>query len=313
MKHIFIVNPHAGKQSCEALVRTSVAPYQQDYDIEIYVKQHRGDSYEVVRRYRDLYPDEELRFYACGGDGTLREVAYALMGLDGVAFTSFACGSGNDYVKYYGGPDRFRQVKPLLDGTLDRIDMMTVNDNAPGSYGPDKVYAMNATHFGLDYRVAATMNRLRRHRLLGGSLCYPASVAEAFVGGMRTRCRVYADGELLNPSGELLLCTVAHGICVGGSYHCAPRSSNSDGLLEVCLVHPVSRLRFLTLMSAYQHGTHLDDPRFSRYIVYRQARHVVIEGGDDFGVSLDGELYLSPTVDVRVVPQTLSFIVPNEE
>ena len=48
MKHIFIVNPHAGKQSCEALVRTSVAPYQQDYDIEIYVKQHRGDSYEVV-------------------------------------------------------------------------------------------------------------------------------------------------------------------------------------------------------------------------------------------------------------------------
>lgn len=301
MKHIFIVNPHAGVQSCETNVRRSLQPFDGQIDYEIYVKQYRGDSLEVVRRYREQYPDEELRFYACGGDGTLREVALAVRGVEGVAFTSFAQGSGNDYVKYYGGPDEFRDVGRLLRGTVREIDYMHVDEDS---------FALNATHFGLDFKVARAMDKLRRVPLLGGRLCYPTAVAWAFFTGMRNRCTVWADGEKLN-DGRLLLCTAANGTHVGGSYRCAPRSHNDDGLIEVCLVKPAPRIKFLTLMGEYQRGTHLDNPAFERYIVYRRAHSLVIEGPKDFGVSLDGELYYASHIEVRNIPHALRFIVPE--
>lgn len=300
MKHIFIVNPHAGAQSCEDVVRQSLKPYDGRVDYEIYVKQYRGDSREVVLKYRQRYPGEELRFYACGGDGTLREVALAVYGVQGVTFTSFAHGSGNDYVKYYGGPEEFRDVDRLFHGEVKEIDLMQVDNDS---------YALNATHFGFDFRVARTMDKLRRMPLLGKRFCYPTAVAWNFLTGMRNRCTVWADGEQLN-DGRLLLCTAANGTHVGGSYCCAPRSRNDDGLIELCLVKPASRFKFLRLMNDYQRGTHLDNPRFARYIEYRRVHSLVIDGPQGFGVSLDGELYYASHIEVKNMARVLRFVVP---
>ena len=320
MKHIFIVNPHAGPTSCEAFVRQSVQPYTDRYNIDIYVKQYVGDSYNTVRRYRDDNPGEELRFYACGGDGTLREVAIACIGVDDVAFTSFACGSGNDYVKYYGGPDNFRDIGRLLEGTPVPIDMMHVRGNQPGAscknYDRDDdartTWAMNATHFGLDSRVASIMTRIRRVPLIGKKAAYPTGVLVGFLTAMRNRCTVYADGVQLN-TGKILLCTACNGSHVGGSYHCAPRSQNDDGLLEVCLVRPLfPRVRFLGLMNIYKRGEHLDDPRISKHITYCRATTLTIDGPKGFYISLDGEIFHSTHTEVVNHRHAVQFIKPKE-
>ena len=312
MKHIFIVNPHAGARSCEALVREALQAYDGVVDYEIYVKQHRGDSHEVVRCYRADYPEEQLRFYACGGDGTLREVAIACIGVENVAFTAFAQGSGNDYVKYYGGPDEFRNVGRLLRGTPTPIDMMRVK--SPGNV---ETWAMNATHFGLDAKVARTMHRLRRVPLIGKGMAYPTAVAWGFLTGMKNKCSVWADGERISGSGgnafdSILLCTAANGTHVGGSYCCAPNSRNDDGLMEVCLVRPLSRLRFLRMMNGYKQGTHLDDPKFKPYITYVRARRMTIEGPEGFGISLDGEIYPATHIEVENIPHAVDIIRPEQ-
>ena len=311
MKHIFIVNPHAGSKSCEALVREALRAYDGKVDYEIYVKQRRGDSHEVVRRYRANYPEEELRFYACGGDGTLREVAIACIGVEGVAFTSFAQGSGNDYVKYYGGPDEFRDVGRLLRGTVTPIDMMKVR-----SEGEEVTWAMNATHFGLDAKVAQTMHRLRRLPLIGKGMAYPTAVAWGFLTGMKNKCIVWADGERISGNDDkafdhILLCTAANGTHVGGSYCCAPNSRNNDGLMEVCLVRPLSRMRFLRMMNGYKQGTHLNDPMFKPYITYVRARHITIDGPEGFCVSLDGEILPATHIEVENIQHAVKFIVPD--
>ena len=318
MKHIFIVNPYAGPESCEPFVRQSLEPFRSSYDIEIFVKQQVGDSYDTVRRFRATYPDEELRFYACGGDGTLREVAIACVGVENVAFTSYACGSGNDYVKYYGGPKAFRDVRRLLEGTPVFIDMMKVTGdnntatdrNYDGDANANTTWAMNATHFGLDARVARTMDKVRRVPLIGKKMAYPTAVLWGFLTGMKNECTVWADGEQLNDK-KMLLCTVADGIYVGGSYYCAPNSKNDDGLLEVCLVRPVSRLKFIRLMNVYKEGRHLSDDRYNSIITYRQARHVTIEGPEGFCVSLDGELFYSRHIEVDNINHAVRFIKPS--
>jgi len=333
MRHVFIVNPHAGAQSCEALVREVLRPFQGQIDCDVYVKQYRGDSLEVVQRYRNQYPGEELRFYACGGDGTLREVAIACIGVSHVAFTAFAQGSGNDYVKYYGGAANFRQVERLLNGTPTPIDMMRVRSCGNDNDAEEISWALNATHFGLDAKVAVTMDKLRRMPFIGKRCAYPTSVVWGFLTGMKNKCNVWADGRRISlPTNhrhsdtcddiiqghddikegydDILLCTAANGTHVGGSYCCAPRSLNDDGQLEVCLVHPIARHKFLSMMKGYKQGRHLDDPRFAPYLTYLRAQTLTIEGPQGFCVSLDGEILSATHIEIENIRHAVTFIKP---
>ncbi len=105
----------------------------------------------------------------------------------------------------------------------------------------------------------------------------------------------------------MLLCTVANGQYVGGSYRCAPRSLSDDGLAEICLVKPVSRLRFLKLMNAYKAGSHLEDPRFEGVVFYRRGRVIEVSGKPGFMVSLDGEIVEGTSFRVEVIHGGLQF------
>lgn len=299
MKHIFIVNTVAGEHSCLEEVKKAIANESEAIDYELFTPNSAKDNVSQIKEYLEAHPDEEVRFYACGGDGTLNKVASGIYGYPNASLAVLAYGSGNDYIKYYADLKAFRNVENAMHGTEKRIDIMQVNGR----------FAINATHFGLDSVVAKVMHKIRRYPIIGGKMCYPIAVLRAFLTGMRTKCTVYADGEKLN-DGKICLCTIANGKYVGGSYKCAPRSLNDDGLLEVCLIKPVSRIKFALLKKSYTHGTHLDNPKFKDIIVYRRAKQVVIEGGKGFCVSLDGEILKGERIVVENKQQAIRFVVP---
>ncbi|MBO7460383.1 MAG: hypothetical protein J6T53_05725 [Bacteroidales bacterium] len=299
MKHIFIVNTVAGEHSCLEEVKKAIANESEAIDYELFTPNSAKDNVSQIKEYLEAHPDEEVRFYACGGDGTLNKVASGIYGYPNASLAVLAYGSGNDYIKYYADLKAFRNVENAMHGTEKRIDIMQVNGR----------FAINATHFGLDSVVAKVMHKIRRYPIIGGKMCYPIAVLRAFLTGMRTKCTVYADGEKLN-EGKICLCTIANGKYVGGSYKCAPRSLNDDGWLEVCLIKPVSRIKFALLKKSYTHGTHLDNPKFKDIIVYRRAKQVVIEGGKGFCVSLDGEVLNSERIVVDNKQQAIRFVVP---
>lgn len=300
MKHIFMVNTVAGKHSCLDEVKEAVSRDRNFSDYEIYTPESASDNTDFIKKYLEEHPDEETRFYACGGDGTANKVASGVVGHPNASMTILAHGSGNDYIKYYADLQTFQNTDKVLHGEEHKVDIMKANDR----------YALNATHFGLDAVVAKAMNKIRRHTIFGGKLCYPFAVVWGFLTGMRTQCTVYADGEKLN-DGKICLCTVANGKYVGGSYKCAPKSKNDDGLLEVCLVKPLSRFRFPFLIKTYTEGSHLDNPKFKNLIVYRRAKQVVIEGGKNFCVSLDGEIMEAQRIVVDNLKQSIRFVAPK--
>ena len=300
MKHIFIVNTVAGEHSCLDEVMKAIANEKEVIDYEIFTPNSAKDNIDKIKAYLEAHPDEEVRFYACGGDGTINKVSSGIYGYPNASLAVLAYGSGNDYIKYYADLQTFRDVEKVMHGTEKRVDIMQVNNR----------FALNATHFGLDSKVAKTMHIIRRYPIIGGKMCYPIAVFWAFLTGMRTRCTVYADGEKLN-DGKICLCTIANGRYVGGSYKCAPRSQNDDGWLEVCLIKPISRFKFMKLKKSYTVGEHLDDPQFKDIIVYRRAKQVVIEGKKGFCVSLDGEILEGEKIVVENKPQAIRFIVPE--
>lgn len=299
MKHIFVINPLAGRKSVEPLLRSRLQPYLGSHDIELHVTAAPGDASDILRLSRARY-DGPLRFYACGGDGTLGELVNGAYGLRDTAVGCYPCGSGNDYVKYYGGVAPFLDLDRQFAASVEHVDLMRVGSSL----------AINMVDFGLDSKVAEAMERVRRKPLLGGPNAYVTGVVAALLQPLASRCKVWADSERLN-GDRLLLCTVACGQYVGGSYRAAPRSDNADGLLEVCLAKPLSRLRLLQLMGPYRHGRHLDDPRFRQLLVYRQARRVRLKAERPFTLLLDGEIERHQEVEIEVLPRAMPFLVPK--
>ena len=151
---------------------------------------------------------------------------------------------------------------------------------------------------------------VRRKKLIGGKNAYTTSVIAALFKGMKNQCRVTVDGKLLNPAEKLLLCTVANGQYVGGSFRCAPRSVDCDGWLEVCLVRPVSRIRFMQLIKDYTNGTHLNNPKFDGILEYSRGKRIEVNAPDGFVYSFDGELVAQSHFTIEVAHRAIRFAVP---
>lgn len=303
MKHIFVVNPAAGAKNALSFIQGEVTRLKARYDCDVYETTCHGDATRFVQSYLGAHPTERVRFYACGGDGTLNEVMSGLVGAENASFSCYPCGSGNDFVRYYGGASRFLSLEGLIEGQEQTIDALTDGQG----------YSMNVANFGFDYAVARAMTKVKRLPFLQGKNAYRFGVMQSLFTGLKNRAHVVADGEVLTDRDEFLLCTISNGGYVGGAYHCAPRSDNRDGLLEVCLVKPVSVMTLLQLMGAYRRGEHLDDPRFKRYIVYRRARTVEVTSTQPhFGYTLDGELVESGHFVMKVLPGALHFAVPKQ-
>lgn len=301
MKHYFIVNPAAGKQNSVDRLLAEIGRYTDRYDIEIHVTEAPHDATEFVRKRCAESPETELRFYACGGDGTLSEVVNGAIGFSNASVTCYPCGSGDDFVKYYGGREHFLDMEALLTAKDDPIDVLSINGS---------VYSINIVNFGFDTKVCKTMIKVRRKKIIGGKRAYVTGVVTALLTAMKNKCSVTADGELLNPKGKILLCTLANGSYVGGSFYCAPRSVNNDGLIDVALFRPLSRFTFVKLLPVYTKGGHLDDPRFQKYFEYRRVKSVHITAPEGFSLTVDGEILDGTEFTVSVLPKALRFAVP---
>ncbi len=299
MKHIFILNPAAGsgRSYQELMKELRECPEQ----ISVYETKYPGDAVRFIREYCRK-EREPVRFYACGGDGTIHEVAEGIVGFEQAEMSCYPCGSGNDFVKYYGGAERFRSLKGLIAADPVPIDLIRVGDR----------YSINVVNFGFDTCVAKTMIRMKNKKLIGGKRAYSYGVFKAVLTAMRNKAEIYADGELLNPDGKFLLCTAANGKYIGGAFQCAPRSLNDDGFMEVCMVKPVSRFRFIKLLPAYTAGRHLDDPRFQDIIQYRRCRTLEVKAPEGFAISVDGEIMEISRFICETVPGAIRFAVPPD-
>jgi len=127
MRHIFIINPAAGHRQHTAAVIGQIerACKARGVEYDVYLTAHAGHAVDIVRTAAKAHPDKALVFYACGGDGTLNEVATGVAELErqDCAFTAYPIGTGNDYVKMFkGGKAAFLQLEDLLDGTVVDVD-----------------------------------------------------------------------------------------------------------------------------------------------------------------------------------------------
>ncbi len=298
MKTYFIVNPASGKNDSTEEIAAVLKNSGLDY--EIYTTTAPCDGTEFVRRICNESKGTPVRFCACGGDGTLNEIVNGAAEYDFAEVTVYPCGSGNDFVKYYG-KERFMNIKALATAPAKPIDIIRVND----------MYSINIVNFGFDTVVAKTMEKVRKKAIIGGNNAYTTGVVKAVISGMKTKGTVYADGKAVNKNNVFTLCTVANGKYVGGKFQCAPRSVNDDGLLELCLVKKISRFTLIRLIGAYEKGQHLNDRRFDKIIHYLRCKKVEIKATKGFAVSVDGEIADGESFTIEILHNKIKFAIPD--
>lgn len=309
MKHVFVVNPHAGYHGCTTTITKMVEAYtdtHSDFQYHIYHTQCPGDATRWVRQYCTEHSQEAKRFYACGGDGTINEVLTGLMHQPNCQLSCMAFGSGNDFIKYYGTHADFNDLERLVEGTPHLVDVMQVTDSHSAIH-----YSINVCNFGFDAEVVRHMERVRRYPIIGGSNAYTTGIVLGLFGGMRTPINMQVDG---NPfyEGDILLCAMSNGRNYGGNYCCAPHAQNDDGLIDIGLFRPMSVFTLARLIGSYTDGSHLQHPAAKKYIRQSQCKRIDLQSRKPFWMAVDGELIEDTRFEIENIHHAITFVSPRK-
>lgn len=315
MKHIFVINPAAGKGQ-GLRMRENIESIAGKLGIEpiFYNTRGIGDAKEFVKEFCDKNSEDELlRFYSCGGDGTLNEVVNGTFGIKNAEIAAFPAGTGNDFVRNFDGKD-FADIESQMLGESIPIDLIYYEyelcEKNNGVFDTSG-YGINMFNIGFDADVVDITQKYKKIPFLEGHLAYLAGVFKTFIFMKGIDVTVKCDGEIAY-DGELLLTALANGAYCGGGVKGVPTARVDDGLMDVSMIKRISRLNFAKLFPEYKDGSHLNNPKAMNVIKIKQGKSVSIESRKEpFTISVDGEIVYSKKLELKVVPMAANFVIPN--
>lgn len=290
MRRIHIFNPKAGKGHAAQLLTESDS-LRDSY----YITKGVGDATRYISEVCQTEPDTHFVVY--GGDGTVNEAVNGIMhaGAGRCARLSVVpMGTGNDFAR-------------MLENRGEKGEVLAIDVLRAGEH-----YGINMMNVGFDCEAVKKTQKFKRLPLVSGSSAYILGVADAFVHKLGQEWELTltdeeGNTELYREYG--LLSLFANGRYYGGGFCSAPLADLRDGLMDVLLVRRISRLRFLSLISAYRAGRHLDAesgevvPKFRDYMIYRRCRKMKISGITTLCV--DGCMVDGNEAEIEVLPQAL--------
>lgn len=296
MKHLFLINPVAGRgDAIRQLLDQIDACFPDGRDCRVVQTEYAGHAEALTAE--AAAAGEDVRIYACGGDGTLNEVVNAAAGHPHVAVTHIPLGTGNDFLRIFGKDlPRFRCVAELKDGPQSVFDVMDCN----GRLGLDVVCA------GVDARVAADVHKYTAGGLFHGTGAYVASLlVNVFLKGMARPLRVEIEGEVWDRDTTILC--VCNGRYYGGGFMPVGEAMPDDGVLDVLLVKKVSLLTFIRLAKKYSTGRYAELPHLVRHFRTTTLR---ASSAEPTTIVIDGEVIREETFTIGLSQKKLNFFYP---
>ncbi len=299
MKHIFIINPAAGKTDSRQRVYQMAEALRKNHglDVECMLTKSPGHATALTRGLAAA--GGGVRFYACGGDGTVNEVANGVAGFENAAMSVVPIGTGNDFLKNFGADAaKFSDPENLWNGTVQKLDLIDCNGRQ----------CLTIACSGIDARIAQDVHRFSTTPVLDGKSSYVASLIVNFLfKGIGSHWTVSLDGEEF-PDHDFSLVAVCNGRYYGGGFMPVSEARMTDGVLNTLVVKKVSRVRFAQFVGPYSKGEYEKFPQFATCCTPSVVR--IRSEKPDIVTCLDGECAASSDVTIRLSDKKLNFFGP---
>jgi YegS/Rv2252/BmrU family lipid kinase len=290
----FIVNPVSGSGRAVAEYETVRALLEEKgvFFKTVYTERP-GHAAQLAAEAAD---EGYARIVAVGGDGTVNEVASALVNRESVLCV-LPFGTGNDLTRVVGFPaDPEKAVETLLSGRVVKMDAGEANGE----------FFVNVAGLGFDVDVLVKTLKYKEK--------YPRGMTPYFLGildalrHLRTiHMTVAHDGETLETEGIIL--SVGNGQFIGGGMRAVPMADPFDGYLDCVYVERISVLKFLALLPGFLKGKHIGNPAVHHF----RTKELRVSTREECVLNYDGDLKNAAPAVFRILPGALNVLVPAEE
>lgn len=288
---LFIVNPKAGT-NLQKHIRESVDYHlnHKKFEYGIWLTEQEGHAAELTKK--ALEEGYEI-VVAVGGDGSINEVASALVGKEAI-LGIIPAGSGNGLAMHLGyGRNIDEAIKKLNTAAVHTIDCGTLNG---------RVF-INIAGVGFDGLVSNSM----KGSPWRGFLPYFLKSVEAGLSYTARDCRIELDDTVLQL--KCFAISIANGPMYGYNFQIAPDARLDDGLFEVVILKEAPRWQYFAAIPSMLNNKIYE----AEFVEHFTSRRVSITAEGENHVHLDGEgMVLEGELIFEMKPAALKVLVPTK-
>lgn len=285
-KALFIINPVSGgkrKDGVPELIERTLDKAVFEYTIVF------SDGVRHAHTLATRAIGEYDLVVAVGGDGTVNEIASALVGSETV-MGILPFGSGNGLSRFMDIPmDAAKAIKNLNNWHVEAIDAVQANDK----------WFFNMAGMGFDAHIAEVFS----HHVKRGFGSYVSSTLHEIANYKADIYTINIDGN--EYKREAFMLSFANSSQYGNNAHVSPRASVQDGLLDVCIIKPFPLWRFpemgIRMFTKKAEG--------SKYVEIIRGKHIMVRRDKPGPFHLDGEPRIEGTaIEINIVPSSLKLL-----
>jgi YegS/Rv2252/BmrU family lipid kinase len=286
-KALFIINPISGGKKKDGV------PELIDQNLDKGVFEATIVFSDGVSHARQIASEATDKFdivVAVGGDGTVNEIASAIVGSN-TALGIVPYGSGNGLARFLGVPMNPEQaIKTLSAGRTESIDSGMVNGQP----------FFNMAGMGFDAHISEVFSHGKKR----GFISYIKSSLQEIAKYNEQDYHIEIDGK--GYSRKAFMLSIANSSQYGNNAHISPRASVQDGLLDVCLIRKFPLWRFpemgIRMLTKTSEGT--------SYVEILRGKQISVTRQSKGPIHLDGEPQVMGTdIHINIVPNSLKVIV----
>jgi len=288
IKIVFIINPIAGgknKNHFSKVIANHLNASKFEY--ELIQTESEKHAYELTKA--AISNGAEV-VVAVGGDGTINEIASALIGSTGT-LAIIPYGSGNGLARSLKIPmNTIQAVKLINQFKTAKIDAAKLNEH----------YFFNMSGMGFDAHISHIFAKDKNRGLLG----YVKATFSELKNYRSKNYEIIIDGKTLKEDAFIL--SVANSSQYGNEAHIAPQAELQDGLLDLVIVKPFP----LYLMPMLALRMFLKTADQSKYFIILQGKSILINRNNNV-IHLDGEPKLvNENIQIQILAKAIAVIVP---
>ncbi len=284
---VLLANPKSGTGKAAKYLELISEEFKKNH---VQIVSILADSAEATsKKLQEVLSGQVDAVMAIGGDGAVH-LAIQELALSNIPLYVLPCGTGNDFART-GGPldlDVTRAVKRMLETSPVEIDLgRTESEIGTRWFG-------QVLSTGFDSLVNERANRFS---FVKGQIKYTiATLLELPL------FRPYRY-EMVTPGGTrkipAMLIAVANGASYGGGMLICPSADRRDGLFEVMVLHPVSKVELFKVFPKVFKGKHVSHPA----VEFIKVAKLTLESNAI--AYADGEKIGSLPINIEIVPKAL--------